>query len=267
VYEVVAGAYRKNHITTMELRFNPMKRNRNGEQDLDHIIAAAIRGADRAALEYPVMPGLILCLDRGFTYAQNEIIVEKAIAWKSRGIVGIDVAGPESNIFKVAEYKKLFRRARLAGLGITVHTGEAGPVSEVLDVIKNLEPDRIGHGVKSVQDPKTLKALAERKIVLEICPTSNLMTQVVKDWAEFQQIFDALRKNKVRYVIGTDGPEMLQTYIRDELAALGRHGILSVEEQEIAAANSIKASFVKGAIKVAVPRSAGASPRTVKEEV
>ena len=56
VYEVVAGAYRKNHITTMELRFNPMKRNRNGEQDLDHIIAAAIRGADRAALEYPVMP-------------------------------------------------------------------------------------------------------------------------------------------------------------------------------------------------------------------
>jgi adenosine deaminase len=267
VYEVVAGAYRKNHITTMELRFNPMKRNRNGEQDLDHIIAAAIRGADRAALEYPVMPGLILCLDRGFTYAQNEIIVEKAIAWKSRGIVGIDVAGPESKDFKVAEYKKLFRRARLAGLGITVHTGEAGPVSEVLDVIKNLEPDRIGHGVKSVQDPKTLKALAERKIVLEICPTSNLMTQVVKDWAEFQQIFDALRKNKVRYVIGTDGPEMLQTYIRDELAALGRHGILSVEEQEIAAANSIKASFVKGAIKVAVPRSAGASPRTVKEEV
>jgi adenosine deaminase len=112
-----------------------------------------------------------------------------------------------------------------------------------------------------------LKALAERKIVLEICPTSNLMTQVVKDWDEFRQIFDALRKNKVRYVIGTDGPEMLQTYIRDELAALGRHGILSVEEQEIAAAYSIKASFVKNAIKVAVPRSAGASPRTAKEEV
>ena len=148
-----------------------------------------------------------------------------------------------------------------------MHTGESGPVSEVLDVIKNLEPDRIGHGVKSAQDPKTLKALAERKIVLEICPTSNLMTQVVKDWDEFRQIFDALRKNKVRYVIGTDGPEMLQTYIRDELAALGRHGILSVEEQEIAAAMSIKASFVKNASKAAIPRSAGTSPRTLKEEV
>ena len=57
VYEVIGGAYRKNNITTLELRFNPMKRNRGGEQDLDHIIAAAVRGMDRATLEYPVKPG------------------------------------------------------------------------------------------------------------------------------------------------------------------------------------------------------------------
>jgi len=156
VYEVVAGAYRKNHITTMELRFNPMKRNRNGEQDLDHIIAAAIRGADRAALEYPVKPGIILILDREFTLRQNEIIVEKAIAWASRGIVGIDIAGRESANFKVAEYKRMFRAARKVGLGITVHTGESGPVSEMLEVVKQLEPDRIGHGVKAAGDTKTM---------------------------------------------------------------------------------------------------------------
>ena len=59
VYEVVGGAYRKNNITTMELRFNPMKRNRGGEQDVDHIVAAAVRGMDRATLEYPVKPGLL----------------------------------------------------------------------------------------------------------------------------------------------------------------------------------------------------------------
>ena len=56
VYEVIGGAYRKNNVTTMELRFNPMKRNRGGEQDLDHIIAAAMRGMDRAVLEYPIHP-------------------------------------------------------------------------------------------------------------------------------------------------------------------------------------------------------------------
>ena len=56
VYEAIGGAYRKNNVTTLELRFNPMKRNRGGEHDLDHIIAAAIRGMDRATLEYPVTP-------------------------------------------------------------------------------------------------------------------------------------------------------------------------------------------------------------------
>ena len=84
-YEVIGGAYRKNHVTTMELRFNPMKRNRGGEQDLDHIISAAIRGMDRATLEYPVKPGLILCLDRAFPVHLNEIIVEKAIAYRGPG--------------------------------------------------------------------------------------------------------------------------------------------------------------------------------------
>ena len=88
MYEVIGGAYRKNNITTTELRFNPMKRNRGGEQDLDHIIAAALRGMDRATLEYPVKPGLLFCLDRAFPFELNEILVEKAIAWRDRGVVG-----------------------------------------------------------------------------------------------------------------------------------------------------------------------------------
>src|ERR1700719_5331991 len=95
VHAAIGGAYRSQGITTFELRFNPMKRNRGGERDLDHIILAAIRGLDRASLEYPqVRAGLILMMDRTFTPRQNEVIVEKAIGWASRGIVGVDIAGP-----------------------------------------------------------------------------------------------------------------------------------------------------------------------------
>src|SRR2546422_11671221 len=95
VYQVVGGAYRKANITTFELRYNPMKRNRGGERDLDHIIMAAVRGLDRASLEYPqVRAGLILMMDRTFDERQNAVIVEKAIRYASRGIVGIDIAGP-----------------------------------------------------------------------------------------------------------------------------------------------------------------------------
>ena len=70
VYEVVSGAYRKANITKLELRYNPMKRNRGGERDLDHIIVASIRGLERARLEYPVKAGLIFSCDRTFSYGR-----------------------------------------------------------------------------------------------------------------------------------------------------------------------------------------------------
>src|SRR5215210_3041237 len=107
VHGAIGGAYRKQNITTLELRFNPMKRNRGGERDLDHIIMAAARGLDLASLEYPkVRAGLILMMDRGFSYALNEIIVEKAIRYAPRGIVGIDIAGPRPEPGRY-DYKQL----------------------------------------------------------------------------------------------------------------------------------------------------------------
>jgi adenosine deaminase len=266
VYEVVGGAYRKNNVTTMELRFNPMKRNRGGEQDLDHIIAAASRGMDRASLEYPVKPGLIFCLDRAFPFELNEIITEKAIAWRDRGIVGIDIAGPESSTFRVADYRRLFRRARQFGLGLTVHTGESGSVDEVARVVELLEPDRIGHGVKAAYDPRAMAMIRDRGIVLEICPTSNLNTRVVSGWDEFRWIFDTFRRNEIRFTINTDGPEMLKTYIRDEMATLGRLGILSVEDQEQAAATSLASSFVPNVSDVPATRVAPATRDVVERE-
>lgn len=266
VYEVVGGAYRKNNVTTMELRFNPMKRNRGGEQDLDHIISAAIRGMDRARLEYPVTPGLILCLDRGFPYALNEIIAEKAMTYLGRGVVGIDIAGPESESFRPADYRRLFERVRRRGLGVTVHTGESGPLEEIATVIEELQPSRIGHGVKSAYDPYTMAMLKERAITLELCPTSNLNTRVVSGWEEFRWIFDTFRRNEVRYTINTDGPEMLKTYIRDELSTLGRLGILSVEEQLQSAEWARQSSFVASLSDLPLPRKAPAPRVQVERE-
>ena len=266
VYEVVGGAYRKNNITTIELRFNPMKRNRGGEQDLDHIISAAIRGQDRAKLEYPVKPGLILCLDRAFPFELNEIIAEKAIAYRARGIVGVDIAGPESSDFHVRDYRRLFDRCRRYGLGITVHSGEAGPVEEIAQVIRHLEPSRIGHGVKAAYDPRTMAMIRERGIVLEICPTSNINTRVVSGWDEFRWIFDTFRRNEVRFTINTDGPELLRTYIRDELTTLGRLGILSADDQHLAIEAARRSSFVPDVSDVPLPRRRPATRSQVERE-
>src|SRR6187455_1987986 len=125
VHAAIGGAYRSQGITTLELRFNPMKRNRGGERDLDHIIMAAVRGLDRASLEYPqVRAGLILMMDRTFSARQNEVIVEKAIRWADRGVVGIDIAGPRPTSdgpYPYRELAGLVDRARSAGLGVTIH--------------------------------------------------------------------------------------------------------------------------------------------------
>ena len=102
--------------------------------------------------------------------------------------------------------------------------------------------------------------IRERGIVLEICPTSNLNTRVVSGWDEFRWIFDTFRRNDVRFTINTDGPEMLKTYIRDELAQLGRLGILSIEDQQRAAETSLAASFVPNVSDVPAPRLEPAPP-------
>src|SRR3989440_5555398 len=117
VYHVVGGAYRKANITTLELRYNPMKRNRGGERDLDHIIMASIRGLDRALLEYPVKAGLIFCLDRTFDQTLNSIILEKAIAYRRRGVVGVDMAGGPNPRPPDPDYAPPFKRRRKGGPG------------------------------------------------------------------------------------------------------------------------------------------------------
>src|SRR6266550_6506090 len=148
VHAAIGGAYRSQGITTLELRFNPMKRNRGGERDLDHIIMAAVRGVDRASLEYPrVRAGLILMMDRTFTRDQNEVIVEKAIRYKERGIVGLDIAGPRPNGGRYAyrELAPLVETGRAAGLGITIHVGEEGGadgIAEIGEVVEYLRPER-----------------------------------------------------------------------------------------------------------------------------
>ncbi|MDG7029442.1 MAG: hypothetical protein JRN38_04255, partial [Nitrososphaerota archaeon] len=101
----------------------PHEEEQGGEQDLDQIMMAAVRGLDRASLEYPVRTGLIVCLDRTFDRKLNEILVDKAVLFSNRGVVGIDMAGPSARGFRYADYAATYRRARKAGLGLTVHAG------------------------------------------------------------------------------------------------------------------------------------------------
>ncbi len=245
VYETIGGAYRKCGVTTMELRFNPMKRNREGEQDLDHIITAAIRGQDRALLEYPqIRAGLILMMDRTFPLELNAVIVEKALRYQERGVIGIDIAGPPNPTFSYREHADQVARARDVGLGVTIHTGEEGRIADMWEVVEYLRPDRIGHGILSAYDEGLMERLARDGIVLEVCPTSNLRTKAVRDLEELRHIVTTLRSRGVSLTINTDGPQMLMTNLVKEYQLLLDCGIFTSEDVREAIRTATRATFL-----------------------
>jgi adenosine deaminase len=249
VHAAIGGAYRSQGITTLELRFNPMKRNRGGERDLDHIILAAIRGLDLARLEYPlVRAGLILMMDRTFDARQNEIIVDKAVHWASRGVVGIDIAGPRPGglPYDYAQVAPMVETARAAGLGVTIHVGEEGETGgeEVGQVVESLRPDRIGHGILASHDPALMRLIRDANVTLEICPTSNLLTKALRDEDEVRETLHRFVEHDVPFTIATDGPEMMRTHLRDEFGLLHRIGALDEDGLAQANARGHAASFV-----------------------
>ena len=96
--------------------------------------------------------GLILMMDRTFTERQNAVIVEKAIRYAPRGVVGIDIAGPRpgGERYPTRSSRRSSRRRVRPGLGVTIHVGEEGGdhgVEELAEVVETLRPDRIGHGI------------------------------------------------------------------------------------------------------------------------
>ena len=246
VHGTISGAYRANNIVVHELRFNPMKRNRGGERDLDYIIIAAIRGMEKATLEYPaVRAGLILMLDREFPRRLNEIIFEKAKKYQHRGVIGIDIAGPQSGKFRIEEYKDLFVEAKELGFGVTLHTGEEGSLKEMSYIIREIQPHRIGHGFMAWNNARVMKSLVEHGITLELCPRSNLNVGVIKSIAAMRRMYGALARHRVKLTINTDGPEMHGTNLRQELEFLKRHKIFTPTQLKGFIDTAFDASFIK----------------------
>jgi adenosine deaminase len=251
IYEVIGKEFRSSRVTQIELRFNPMKRNLASELDLDHIIHAALRGMDRATLEYGVKACLIFCLAREFEPRLNSIIVEKAIRYRARGVLGIDLAGTEAHALElepevVSKYEDLFERARRAGLKTTVHTGETrGTGAEgVIAVVEKLKPDRIGHGIRAAYDEAAMRLLKERDVVLELCPTSNLKTKAVEGIKELEHIIRTFWDRGVKITINTDGPYLLGTDMRRELELLEENRILTPQQIEQTLAWAREHSFI-----------------------
>lgn len=122
---------------------------------------------------------------------------------------------------------------------------------EIGEVLEVLRPDRLGHGILAAGEESLMRELRDSEVVLEICPTSNLLTKALPDEAAVRDVFRTFLENGVRFSIATDGPEMMRTHLRDELDLLLRIGALTQEELAEANERGHEASFVRGGFRAA----------------
>lgn len=248
MFHAVSAAYRKSRITTLELRMNPMMRNRNrGDYNIDSIIESAIIGLKRATMVYPeVKAGIIIETDRTFSPDQGMILAEKAVKYKSLdcGVIAFDLSGHNHKDFDISSVYPVFEYAKDNGLGITVHTGETTGCDEILKVIKHIKPDRIGHGVACINDNRTMDQIRHHNIILELCPSSNMRLGVINGLDEFRNVIKILQKKGVDFTINSDGPEFLRTTVNKEINMLINNGI--IENDDLYAICDNSSSFLYG---------------------
>ncbi|HUP43316.1 MAG TPA: adenosine deaminase family protein, partial [Thermoanaerobaculia bacterium] len=153
----------------------------------------------------PPRARLIGIISRNFGTEIGWIELEAALAGRDRGVVALDLAGDEAS-WPGELFVDHFRRAREGGLKTIAHAGEAAGPESVRQAVLGLGAERIGHGVRAIEDPATLDLLAERQIPLEVCPTSNLQTSTVASWAEHP--LPRFLELGLRATLNTDDPSI-----------------------------------------------------------
>jgi aminodeoxyfutalosine deaminase len=178
-------------------------------------------GADEARERHGVELRFTPDITRNFPPETGEELAGWAVRYRERGVAGISLGGSEHR-FPPAPFTRAFALAREGGLKAAPHAGEtAGPAS-IRSALDDLHADRLRHGVRAVEDAELLAELAERGVVCDVTPVSNLRTGVVRSLDEHP--LPAMLAAGVRCSIGSDDPVLMQTSLSEDAAVAVRLG-------------------------------------------
>ena len=240
---LVSENIRSQGVIYAEIRFAPQLHTDKGMTQEDAILAA-LDGASKTDLKV----NLILCCMRGEgNEAANEETVELAKKYlvKDGGVVAIDIAGAEA-IFPTADYRDLFAKAKELGIPFTIHAGEADGAESVRLAIE-YGASRIGHGVRSFEDPEVIKLIKEKGIYLEMCPTSNRQTHAVEDMSKYP-FMDYLDQG-LPVTLNTDDMGIEGTTLANEFRYMEKTYGLTAAQEKVLLANSVNAAFTSDEVK------------------
>lgn len=203
----------KDHVRYLELRFTPVALSRAEGFPLHDVMDWVITSAGEAAKEFDIKVGLIASVNRHESPELAEQVAWLAVEHMKRGLLGLDLAGNEAE-FKTQPFHEIFKEAQQSGLHITIHAGEWGPAANVRDAIENLGAERIGHGVRVLEDESVLALAKEREIAFEVCPTSNFQTGVVKEFEKHP--LSRMLEQGLRATVNTDDPSISRITLSHE---------------------------------------------------
>ena len=219
-----------------EIRFAPQLHLQKGLTQ-EEVVIAAIDGLSRGKLS----ASLILCCMRGMNNREQNIETVRLVSkYLGKGVCAVDLAGaealfPNENFIDVIEY------AKSLSLPMTLHAGEALGSESVSSAIE-LGADRIGHGVRSIENPELLQILSQKKIALELCPTSNMNTRVFETMSEYP--IRVFLEAGMLITINTDNTSVSATSLANEYQKITDTFSLTESELQTLALNSAYATFL-----------------------
>ncbi|WP_249021870.1 MULTISPECIES: adenosine deaminase [Kluyvera] len=246
-YENVEDAAR-NGLHYVELRFSPRYMAMTHQLPVDGVVEAVIAGVKEGCKAFDVEARLIGIMSRTFGEAACEEELNALLAHRD-GITALDLAGDELG-FPGTLFLDHFTRARDAGWRITVHAGEAAGPESIWQAIRELGAERIGHGVKAVEDPALMDFLAEKRIGIESCLTSNIQTSTVASLA--QHPLKTFLEHGVLASLNTDDPAVQGIDIQHEYRVAAPAAGLTPAQIRQAQINGLEMAFLSAGEKQAL---------------
>lgn len=246
--EAVEDAAHDN-VRYIELRLSPDHFARQAGFDLQETAELLFQTGQTVAAEQGIQVRYLCTITRLYSAETCEQILDIALRYRNVGVVGFDLAGNEF-LETGAHVRDLLKRASQEGLGISIHAGEAGSPEPVWTAIDSLYANRIAHGVASVQDPALMRALQERDILLEVCPTSNLHTGAAES-VEAHPLRE-LVVAEIPLAICTDDPAISRITLSDEYTFALEMSGLSRPKLYDSILDGARASFLPPDEKVAL---------------
>ncbi len=232
----------KDNIRYLELRFTPVALSRAEGFPLHDVMDWVLTSAQDAAQKNNIKVGLIASVNRHESSELAEQVAWLAADHIKDGMLGIDLAGNEAE-FKSDPFHEIFKEAKQAGLHVTIHAGEWAGAENVRDAILHLGAERIGHGVRVIEDESVVALAKERDAAFEVCVTSNFQSGVVKSIQEHplpQMIAAGLN-----VTVNTDDPSVSRITLSQEYQHVCEDLKVSFDTLKQSVIKAAQASFLK----------------------